>query len=247
MDQKVYRDMAAVELKHWWFRARTSVVGKFISKYLPATELEILDLGCGSGNNGEMLSRFGQVDGVEPEEFALGMARERGKYRNLRLGALTVDSLDLPSNHYDLVVMTDVLEHIERDREALKEVYSLLKPGGKLVLTVPALPWLWSHHDVAHFHFRRYTARTFHAAMADSGLTVEYLSYYNFFLFPVIALARFVKMLIPNTKTKPDTGVPVGIINEALCHIFTSEAHLLTRGVRFPIGVSLISVLTKQA
>lgn len=237
--------MAAVELKHWWFRARTNIVSKFISKYLPSQSLEVLDLGCGSGNNGKMLSKFGQIDGVEPEEFALGMAQERGHYRKLQVGALTVDSLDLPSNHYDLVVMTDVLEHIENHQAALKEVFKLLKPGGKLVLTVPALPLLWSHHDVSHFHFRRYTRASFRQVVSYSGLSIEFLSYYNFFLFPLIGLARLFKGILPGKKEKPDTDLPNGIVNAALYRIFNSEGSLLTKGIRFPMGVSLISVLVK--
>ncbi len=252
MRKEVYEDMAKVELNHWWFKARTKIVDGLITKFvLPrrktgaAGEMQILDLGCGSGNNGRMLSQYGKVDGIEPDQFALDIAEARGSYRELVQGIPTVDGTKPKDSFYDMVVMTDVLEHIEDHEAALDLVKNSLKPGGSLVLTVPALMWLWSNHDETHLHYRRYTKSLLTEVVSSTGFEVQVISYFNSFLFPLIAAVRLIKKLLPQSKEKADTGLPSKIINYFLYLIFRSEGYLINLGVRFPIGVSVLLVCSK--
>jgi SAM-dependent methyltransferase len=139
----------------------------------------------------------------------------------------------------DMIVMLDVLEHIDDDLAALKAVSGKLKPGARLLVTVPALPALWSVHDEEHHHKRRYTAQTLRDVVAKSGLELEKISYFNTLLLPLIAGLRGLKALTGNTK--PDTGVPPSWLNATLEAIFGFERHLIGR-LPMPLGVSLFMV-----
>jgi len=241
MDKLVYETMSANEARHWWFVSRAEIVEEILNKYFPIKKnLEILDVGCGSGGNFKMLSRFGKITGIEPDEFAVKEA-EKKKIAKLVLMDDFILNNKLKENSFDLIVLTDVLEHIEMDNEALIKIYKLLKKNGILLITVPAGMNIWSKHDETHHHFRRYSKKELKDKLTRSLFIIEQLSYFNFFLYPIVFIERKLKL----NKNEDDVDMSGGVLNSLLKAIFSSEKYWLRKKISFPIGVSLITVCRK--
>jgi len=243
MDPSIYRRMAAVEDTHWWFASRRAICNGMLDRMaLPPTTV-ILELGCGTGGNFPMLARRGRLYAMDADESALRFAASRG-LAELSQGSLPGD-IPFGDMQADLVVMTDVLEHLDDEAGSLRAVHSRLRPGGHLLLTVPALSWLGSEHDVAHHHHRRYDSAQLRKVVSDAGFKIEFLSYYNFILLPAIAAVRAVHRWRPRstngTKERHDLKMPSRPVNDLLRRIFSSERRLLSV-TRLPLGVSLILV-----
>jgi len=242
MDASLFQRMAEVEDRHWWFRGRRRVVARAIEALALPPDAALLDLGCGTGGNLSMLARFGRLAACEADEGAREMAVAR-RVVPVEPGALP-DHVSYPASSFDVVVMTDVLEHVDEDRPALASVARLLKPGGRLLATVPALAWLWTARDEAHHHFRRYTKTSLAAALDAGGLAIERLAYYNTLLFPAVVGQR----LLARTGGRPyedDLGLPPRWINRLLEETMAAEWPLVRRGLT-PIGASLIAVARRE-
>jgi len=244
VDSELYPLMARVEDTHWWFCSRRAIVRSALSRLGLSTGARILEPGCGTGGNLAMLARFGEV-------YAMDSDLEACKFSSARRTAIVEpgqlpDQIPFESVRFDLVVMTDVLEHLDRDQEALIALRDRLKPGGWLLATVPAFSWLWSSHDVTHHHQRRYVAGHLRALFERSGYSVAYLSYYNFLLFPVIAAGRLLGRL---RKSSPhhehDLRTHSGFVNSLLRTVFSSERYALGH-FSVPFGVSLLLVAQKK-
>jgi SAM-dependent methyltransferase len=202
----------------------------------------ILELGCGTGGNFPMLARRGQLYAMDDDESALGFAASRGLARLAR-GSLPRE-LPFAPQRFDLVVMTDVLEHLADDRSSLHAVRASLKPHGSLLMTVPALQWLWSEHDATHHHRRRYQAKELRSLLKETGFTIDYLSYFNFLLFPAIAGVRLLQRLrvaARHDNVRHDLTMPPQFINKFLFQLFSCERRLLGP-LRPPLGISLIAL-----
>lgn len=238
MDRAVYDRMAEIDEDHWWFAARRKIIDKVIrSQVALPGEARILEVGCGTGSNLALLKRFGRVEAIEPDDSARALASERGGI--VVRGGLLPDGVKLDDGAYNLIAMLDVLEHIPDDSATLKALRSKLRPGGRLLLTVPAMPWLWSAHDEAHHHKRRYTGVGLAELVEGSGYRIRYKSYFNTLLFPLIILARAMGKL--TGKEGGDDAMPPPFINWALEALFSAETAWLGR-FSFPVGVSLILV-----
>ncbi len=240
MDRILYDRMAELDSQHWWYRARRRVLAALIERrvvLLPSAS--ILEIGCGTGHNLGMLGRFGTVDAIEVDDAARGVAEAR-LGRNVGTSPLP-DLVGVKNEAYDMIAILDVLEHIEDDRAALRSMARRLKPGGTILIAVPAHPWLWSAHDVANHHHRRYTRKTLKAAVADAGLKITYLSAINSLLFPLAVASRLFDQL--RGKEGSDDALPPAPVNASFEAIFGFEAHLVGR-VSLPIGVSLVAVVT---
>jgi SAM-dependent methyltransferase len=241
MERKVYEQMAKLDSQHWWFTARRRILDGVIERIVkPPRDARILELGAGTGHNLAMLSRFGQVEASELDPVARELASER-------LGRPVVEAAlpDLsmfPARSYDLIALLDVLEHVTDDKGSLKAIFERLKPGGALLLTVPINPWMWSAHDVAHHHHRRYRKQEIRKLVTDAGYEIELLSPFNSLLFPPIAAVRFVGKL--TGKDDSDDAMPSPPVNKALDLIFGLERELVGR-VPLPFGVSLVAVLRR--
>jgi len=241
MERVVFERMAELDQQHWWFVARRGILANLIRRFVRLSKKAlVLEVGCGTGHNLAMLGQFGRLDACELDAVARGMASDRlGRpVLEARLPDLSMFSMA----GYDLVALLDVLEHVPDDLESLKAIRSLLRPGGSLVLTVPANPWMWTAHDVAHHHFRRYTKRSLNKLFAEAGFEVRLHSYFNTLLFPLIAAARIVGKI--TARDTADDKLPGRFVNAALQRIFGLEAGLIGR-VPMPFGVSIIAVLRR--
>ena len=197
----------------------------------------ILEIGCGTGHNLAMLGEFGKVDALELDEEARGIAEQR-------LGRKVMSSplpelAQVAERHYDLIGAFDVVEHIDDDRAALASIAARLKPGGKLVVTVPAHQWMWSAHDVVNHHKRRYSRPALQRLIEGSPLRLERIGYFNSLLFPVAVGERMLSKL--RGKDDADLKLPPAPLNSALETAFAAERHLIGR-VPLPPGLSLFAV-----
>ncbi|HEV2748251.1 MAG TPA: class I SAM-dependent methyltransferase [Allosphingosinicella sp.] len=243
MERIVYDRMAQLDTQHWWYRARRQVLAELIRRRITLPyQARILEIGCGTGHNLGMLGRFGTVDAIEIDGAARAIASSR-------LGRRVSDA-PLPGlpgirdGHYDLIALLDVLEHVEDDVEALRSIACKLRPGGRILLTVPAFPWMWSAHDVVNHHHRRYTKRTLRRAIAGAGLKVELLSWFNSLLFPLAAAARLAGRL--TGKQDSDDKLPPKPVNALFEALFGLERHAIGR-LAFPPGVSLVAIVSASA
>lgn len=241
MDRIVYDRMAAHDSTHWWYRARRDILADYLSRYggLP-DDARILEIGCGTGHNLPMLAQFGSVEAIEIDAAARAIASRRlGKpVGNAPLPALT----GVARGAYDLIAVLDVVEHIEDDVGALTAMAECLKPGGKILITVPAHQWMWSAHDVVNHHHRRYSKKTLGAAIARAGLTHNGLRWFNSLLFPAAVAARAAGKL--TGKDDSDDSPPAKPLNTAFEAIFGLERHLVGR-VPLPPGLSIITLASR--
>lgn len=229
------------ERDHWWFAGRREIVLAQLDRVLAGTAAEhgprFLDVGCGAGGMLEFLAARGAAAGVDASPDAVAMARRHGG--DVRLGALP-DDIPFEPHHFDVVTLLDVLEHVDRDQEALVAIHTLLRTGGHLVVTVPAYRFLWSGHDIVNEHKRRYVRAELEARLRQAGFAVERITYFNTLLFPPIAAVRLLGRLRGGVARADEGNVPHRI-NALLRGIFMMEKRLLA-AMDLPFGVSLLAV-----
>ena len=240
MERIIYERMAALDQTHWWYVARRKVLSDVIRRIVkPPENASILEIGCGTGHNFEMLGAFGKVDGLEMDDAARQVASER---LGRPVGSATLPGLDgIADGSYDLIALLDVLEHVEGDRAALASIRTKLKPGGRILLTVPANRWMWSAHDRVHHHFRRYNGADLRQVIEAAGLKPYLLSHFNTILFPLAATFRALGKLTGREEAEDEQ--PAAPLNAAFTSLFGAERHLVGR-VPLPFGVSLMAVLS---
>jgi len=238
MERSVYREMAELDQQHWWYKARREVLAELIRREAPTpANGRVLEIGCGTGHNLEMLGRFGAVDALELDDEARAIAEKR-------LGR-KVMSAPLPrlagvrNHHYDLVAALDVIEHVDDDDGAVAAIAAKLKPGGKFVMTVPAHQWMWSAHDVVNHHKRRYSKAALRQLVERSPLRLERIGYFNSLLFPLAVAERLASRV--RGKDNADVTLPSAPLNAALERVFATERHLVGR-LPLPPGLSLFAV-----
>ena len=241
MDRIVYDRMAAHDTHHWWYRARREVLADYLTRYAGLRQgARILEIGCGTGHNLPMLGKFGSVEAIEIDAAARDIASQR-------LGS-PVGQAPLPElpgvdrGAYDLIAVLDVVEHIADDVGALKAMGDCLKPGGHILITVPAHRWMWSAHDVVNHHQRRYSKATLARALGDAGLRHNGLRYFNSLLFPAAVAARAAGKL--TGKDDSDDSPPPKALNAVFERVFALERHLVGRVPMGP-GLSLITLASK--
>ncbi|MCC7352718.1 MAG: methyltransferase domain-containing protein [Anaerolineae bacterium] len=241
------------EDRHWWFSSRTAALLGVLDRFLEAGERPVLDVGCGAGNMFHHLRRYGPVVGVDPNPRPLAVARQRGY--DVQQGS--AEAIPWGDDTFGLVALLDTVEHCADDAAVLRECGRVCRPGGWLIVTSPAFMWLWSHNDVLNAHYRRYTARELGDKLRTAGFRVRYLTYNNFFVFP---LAASLILLRSHAAQKPQLASPhfdedayqvemepvPPLLNSILTGVGQVEAALLRR-VPLPFGISLIALVQKES
>ncbi len=241
MDRAVFDRMADLDQHHWWFTARRRILASVIERFIrPPNNARILELGSGTGHNLEMLGQFGRIEASELDGSARAIAEKR---LGQPIASAALPDLPMfPAASYDLVALLDVLEHVVDDKGSLASIFTRLKPGGALLVTVPANKWMWSAHDVAHHHHRRYSKSEIASLARGAGFEIDLLSPFNSLLFPLIAGVRAIGKL--TRREAANDSMPAAPVNRALDRIFGLEAGLIGR-LPFPFGVSLVAVLRR--
>ncbi|MFL6851682.1 MAG: class I SAM-dependent methyltransferase [Sphingomicrobium sp.] len=238
MERVVYQQMAELDDRHWWYRARRKIIADLIRREarLPAGA-DILEIGCGTGHNLAMLAGFGHVEGLELDDEARALSEKR--FGRKVMSSPLPELAGVPDRRYDLIGAFDVIEHIEDDSAALASIATKLKPGGKFVMTVPAHQWMWTAHDTVNHHKRRYSKGKLRELIETSPLKLERLGYFNSLLFPLAVAERTVSKI--RGKEDADVKLPPAPLNACLEKVFAAERYLVGR-LPLPPGLSLFAV-----
>jgi SAM-dependent methyltransferase len=240
MDRDYELQTHQAEDRHWWYRGRRTVIENVIAGMRLPARARILDAGCGSGRNMVELIRHGTVTGIELSPTSVALARERD------VGEVIEGSvLDMPfsADSFDLAASLDVIEHLEDDLAALRELRRTVAPGGSLLVTVPAYPWLWSGHDEINHHYRRYTRRSLQCVAEQAGWEQVRTTYFNSLLLPAAIILRVLdRFSRKTTESSLDLWVPPNPLNWLLERPLGLEAALIAHGGRIPAGLSLLAV-----
>lgn len=244
MKPHIYTQMAAMETSHWWFVGRRRILTEVLTTYtdLPS-KCHILEVGCGSGGNLSMLSQFGQVSAVEPNDEARQLASEKGDFE-IRRGSLPHD-IPFEPQTFDLISALDILEHVSEDLNSLFSLRNFLRPKGWLLITVPAFSFLWSTHDEDHHHKRRYNKTQLQRIVQDAGFSPVVVTYFNTLLFPLAVSIRLMKKILRLNELNEQMTLPASI-NDLLTSSFSSERHFIKHWP-LPVGLSLLRLARKSS
>jgi SAM-dependent methyltransferase len=248
LNEAEYRNIFESEERQWWYvgmRALSHALLEGPLRRLAETRasLRLLDAGCGTGGNLLRLARYGRASGIDLSATALRFARERG----VVTARASLLSLPFPDRTFDCVASFDVIYHawVTDDRAALREMARVLRPGGLLLLRVPALMLLWGGHDVEVQSRHRYTRGEVRSLLDDAGLSVLSATYCNSLLFPLILLRRLLDRL--TGRTGSDVGFLPGPLEWAFRQVLLLEARWVHRGFSFPVGTSVLALARKPA
>lgn len=242
MELVEYAQMEQQEQGYWWHIGRRAVLQKVLSAVIPpANGLQLLDVGCGTGINFNWLKDWGKVTGLDTSPEALQYCRAKQVYTEL----VQADGTALPPNsQYDIITAFDVLEHIPDDIAALRSWTAALKPNGYVYITVPAYQWLFSAHDKALHHQRRYLAKELKQKFELAGLTVKYISPFFYFTFPLVMLVR---LLTKSSQPKTSYVSTPNLLGRFLINLSQAEARFLAQGNQLPWGSSLLVLAQKRS
>jgi SAM-dependent methyltransferase len=260
MQQHTYAIMDDVEGSHWWFVGRRSILESFLrgivsrlqpddnvayGDRMPAAAgaqsgIRILDVGCGTGANLEMLSKFGEVEGVDVSDEAIEFCRKKGLMAQKGLA----ETLPFPDGTFDLTTALDVVEHLDDDVAGLREMFRVTRSGGYSLIFVPAFMWLWGVQDDISNHRIRYNKRQIVERLKQAGYTIERATYANWTFFAPILGGRLI-MKLTGIKPESENNVNVPALNGIFGHLFGAERFWL-RNFNFPFGVSIVVVAKKD-
>jgi SAM-dependent methyltransferase len=245
MQTEEYLKLAAVEDQMWYFRALHRHVGRELARAFPAAAsgVEVLDAGCGTGGLILALRRIRPemtFAGLDYSELACRLARERTD-ATITQGSIT--ELPYPDQSFNAVISADVICQVEEPVQALREFKRVLRPGGTVIINVPALRWLWSYHDDSCQTQHRFTRRELQEAFRQAGLEPGYVTYRNFVVFPLIAAKR---KLLPSGPGASDVRLYARPVEACFNGLMALEHAWMRRRWRLPIGTSVFGVARRQ-
>lgn len=247
MNKYLLKKFNKIERYHWWWKGRQNILKMFIPD---KKNLKILDIGCGTGETILFLNGYlkqPNITGLDSSKLAIKFCKER----NLNVKNSNATKLPFKSCSFDCVLLLDVLEHINDDGATLIEARRVLKDGGRIYITVPALQFIWSDHDTGQGHKRRYSLAKMNKVSTMANLKVIKSSYFNFFLSPIIIIVRVIGNIFPFTRLNEyDSKINYNvakhnILNSILSRIFITETSLL-KNISLPFGISIFTILEKQ-
>jgi ubiquinone/menaquinone biosynthesis C-methylase UbiE len=230
--------------QHWWYVGRRRVLHAVLEQLTLPAGAQVLDAGCGSGRTMDDLAAYGEVHGFDLNPLGAEHARGRG-HADVRVAR--VEEMPWDDASFDLVTCLDVIEHTPDDVASLRELRRVTRPGGWLVVTVPAYQFLWSSHDVANEHYRRYRRRQLAQAARAAGWEVGKWTYFNSVLFFPGAAVRMLERVRPQEKrrSRPQVALTPRAWDGALAWPMRFEAGLIRHGVSLPVGMSLLTVFRR--
>ena len=245
MQQHTYAIMDEVEGSHWWFVGRRAILESFLSGIVekirnPQSAIQILDVGCGTGANLEMLAQYGDSEGVDVSDDALEFCRLKG----LKAQKGLAETLPFADETFDLTTALDVVEHLDDDIAGLKEMFRVTKSGGYSLIFVPAFMWLWGVQDDISNHRIRYTKKQIVERLEKAGYSVERATYANWTFFAPILAGRTI-MKLTGIKPESENNITVSALNGVFGKLFGAERFWL-RNFNFPFGVSIVVVARKE-
>lgn len=234
-----------LEETHWWFLGRRDIIYKLIKNYHGDTG--ILDVGCSGGVLIGLLKEqgFKRLQGIDIDEKAIDICRQKGI---TDVHVADAEKTGFRDQQFDIIIASDVLEHIRDEYKAISEWYRILKPHGTLLIFVPAFKFLWSKHDEANHHYRRYSKLQLVKTLVENGFKVERSSYWNFSLFFPVSLVRlFQRIFFRDSNRSGDQLYGVTpFINKILEYILRLENKLLSGGRNLPLGISVFAIARKR-
>lgn len=245
MMEHTYPILFRVEQSHWWYTGRRRIIASFVAdicRRVTDRRPRILDVGCGTGANLLLLSKYGDAEGVDVSEDALAFCRERG-LNHVTLGA--GEELPHAEGMFDLVTAFDVVEHMDDDLAGLREMFRVLRPGGHVLLFVPTFMFLWGLQDDVSNHRRRYRLPELRRVLEQAGFEIERSTYANITFFLPILLVRKL-MRLTGIKTATENSINVPALNGLFGALFGAESAVL-RYTNLPFGVSGLCVARKPA
>ncbi|MDH4162994.1 MAG: class I SAM-dependent methyltransferase [Nitrospirota bacterium] len=248
MRQEEYGRMFAVEERHWWYRSLHELILEAVDEeFRSKGPLVMLDAGCGTGRLLQLLSAYGESEGIDSSDQAVSFCRERGL---TRVTVKDLTTANLGEGRYDVITSIDVLyhRHVTDEKMVLERFAKALRPGGIVILQVPALEFLRSSHDEAVFTRRRYCRGEIAGLLKDAGLIIERATYRVGLLFPLLAAYRLISKRLPlrgsDRQAPSDAWMPPGPINRILLAVMRFE-NMLLRHVRLPVGLSVYAIARK--
>lgn len=240
-----YNDLANdVDSTYWYFAGKNDMLELLARRYFRQEKnIKILDIGCGTGDDIQLLSKFGIVFGIEHSSEAITNCIVSRKLNKVTRS--DAEELNFKDNVFDCVVMLDVLEHLKNDTKAIKEIYRVLKKNGIAIISVPAHQMLWSGHDEALGHIRRYSKKELRFLINCARFSIEKLTFWNTLMFCPVAIVRIFRRITNSGKTKPDVKPLPKPINTFLKFLLTSENKIL-KYADSPCGISLFAVIVKK-
>lgn len=245
MQHHTYAIMDEVESSHWWFVGRRAILETFLKQMIQNLRSEIpnpkiLDVGCGTGANIEMLSQFGEAEGVDVSDDALAFCRRKG----LKVQKGLAETLPFRDETFELTTALDVIEHLDDDIAGLREMFRVTRSGGYSLFFVPAFMWLWGVQDDISHHRIRYTRKQITERIEKAGYKVERATYSNITFFPPILVGRLF-MKLTGIKPESENNINITALNGLFGKLFSAERFWL-RNFNFPIGVSIVVAAHKE-
>lgn len=241
MELQAYANLFEIEERMWWYQGRRRVCFDLLNRRLgERCDLDILDVGCGTGYNVALLRRYGRAQGVDMSEEALRFCRRRGV---TEVTLHQAEELPFPNQSFDLLTAFDVIEHIEDDRGALREFRRLLRPRGWLLVYTPALPWMYNEHDRKVHHKRRYVKSELLEKLESEGFEVEHISYVNLFILPIVLAARALFKLFPREHAEME--IPREPLNTFFAKLCEWESRLVNSS-GLPYGMTLVALARRK-